>query len=209
MIPTTEPQDIREQENTRALILRAAAEVFADRGFDGSRIATIAARAEVPSGLLYHYFPSKRALFEAALGEAFGPYVTQMTALLEGADPTLESLEQLVRQYFEILRENPRLARIAGWWYASIGWVESPEPAHAIWKIKQSAVAFVGRLRQAGAVRHDADPEGVVLSILALCQHWHMSYGENLHLLKLEADQDPHGVRLEQIVDLIVRSLRP
>lgn len=204
-----EAQKTRDAERTKAAILTAAAEVFADKGFDGSRVATIATLAEVPSGLLYHYFPSKRALFEAALGQAFSPYVERMTAALANAEPRLESLDQLVRQYFAILRDNPRLARMVGWWYASLGWVESPEPAHAIWKIKQAAVSFVERLQQSGAVRHDADPEGVVLSILALCQHWHMSHGENLHLLRLGANQDPHEVRLTQILDFMNRGLRP
>lgn len=205
----TEPHKARDPERTKAAILTAAAEVFADKGFDGSRVALIANRADVPTGLLYHYFPSKRALFEAALSQAFNPYVERLTMLLAAAEPRLESLELMVRQYFGILRDNPRLARIVGWWYASLGWVESPEPAHAIWRIKQAAVTFVERLQHSGAVRHDADPEGVVLSILALTQHWHMSHGENLHLLKLGANQDPHEVRLRQIVDFMHRGLRP
>jgi AcrR family transcriptional regulator len=204
-----EVQKSRDAERTRSAILSAAADVFADRGFDGSRIALIADRAEVPTGLLYHYFPSKRALFEATLNQAFGPSIERMAAGLAAADPGIESLERLVRQYFGMLRENPRVARLAAWWYASLGWVESPEPSHAIWKIKEAAVAFVERLQGSGAIRNDADPEGVVLSIIALCQHWHMSHGENLHLLKLGADQDPHEVRLKQIVDVLYRGLRP
>ena len=199
----------RDPERTRTAILEAAAEVFADKGFDGSRIALIATRADVPSGLLYHYFPSKRALFDAALNQAFGPHVEQMTAVIATAEPKLESLEKLVRAYFQILRENPRLSRIVGWWYACLGWVECPEPAHSIWKIKVAAVTFVERLQQSGAVRRDADPEGVVLSILALCQHWHMSHGENLHLLKLDKNENPHEVRLNQIVDFMHRGLTP
>lgn len=204
-----ELQKTRDPERTRAAILAAAAEVFADKGFDGSRIALIAKLADVPSGLLYHYFPSKRALFDAALNDAFSPHVERMTGVLASAEPRLESLEQVVRAYFKILRDNPRLSRIVGWWYACLGWVECPEPAHAIWKIKVAGVAFVERLQKSGAVRHDTDPEGVVLSILALCQHWHMSHGENLHLLRLDANANPHEVRLNQIVDFIIRGLRP
>lgn len=204
-----ESSKARDPERTRAAILGAAVEVFADKGFDGSRIALIARLADVPSGLLYHYFPSKRALFDAALNEAFGPHVERMTGVLASAEPRLASLEQVVRAYFKILRENPRLSRIVGWWYACLGWVECPEPAHSIWEMKKAGVAFVERLQQSGAVRRDADPEGVVLSILALCQHWHMSHGENLHLLRLDANENPHEVRLNQIVDFINRGLLP
>lgn len=205
----TESTRARDPERTRGAILAAAAEVFADRGFDGSRVAVIASRADVPSGLLYHYFPSKRALFEATLGQAFGPSIDQLTGALAQAEPTFASLELLVRRYFTMLRDNPRLARLAGWWYASVGWTQGPAPAHAIWEIKRAAVAFVERLQQGGAVRRDADPEGVVLTIIALCQHWHMSHGENLHLLRLAPEQDPHEVRLGQIVDVVGRGLHP
>lgn len=204
-----EPQKSRDPERTRTAILEAAAEVFAEKGFDGGRVAQIARQAEIPGGLLYHYYPSKRALFEATLDQAFGPHVEQMTRALETFEPRLEALEQVVRAYFRILRENPRLSRLVGWWYACLGWVDCPQPAHSIWRIKQAAVAFVERAQQAGAVRRDADAEGVVLSVIALCQHWHLSHGENLHLLRLSQNDDPHEVRLNQIVDFINRGLRP
>ncbi|MFI6924611.1 TetR family transcriptional regulator [Nonomuraea spiralis] len=53
---------------TRQRLLRAAAEVFAERGYDGTRVADIAAAAGVSNGALYAHFGSKAELLVAALG---------------------------------------------------------------------------------------------------------------------------------------------
>ena len=54
-------------EQTRERLLLAAADVFARRGYDGTRVADIAAEAEVSSGALYAHFGSKAQLLVAAL----------------------------------------------------------------------------------------------------------------------------------------------
>jgi AcrR family transcriptional regulator len=52
---------------TRERLLRAAAEVFAQRGYDGTRVADIAAAAGVSNGALYAHFRSKAELLTGAL----------------------------------------------------------------------------------------------------------------------------------------------
>jgi AcrR family transcriptional regulator/ferredoxin len=52
---------------TRQRLLRAAADVFAERGYDGTRVADIAAAAGVSNGALYAHFASKAELLVDAL----------------------------------------------------------------------------------------------------------------------------------------------
>jgi AcrR family transcriptional regulator len=52
---------------TRDRLLRAAADVFAERGYDGTRVADIAAAAGVSNGALYAHFASKADLLVDAL----------------------------------------------------------------------------------------------------------------------------------------------
>ena len=54
-------------EETRERLLLAAADVFARRGYDGTRVADIAMAADVSSGALYAHFGSKAELLVAAL----------------------------------------------------------------------------------------------------------------------------------------------
>jgi AcrR family transcriptional regulator len=68
---------------TRARLLQAAAEVFAERGYDGTRVADIATAAGVSNGALYAHFASKAELLIAALHTHGRRLLTQMLA----ADP--------------------------------------------------------------------------------------------------------------------------
>jgi TetR/AcrR family transcriptional repressor of nem operon len=53
--------------STRERLLRAAADVFGARGYDGTRVSDIALAAELSNGALYAYFGSKAELLVGAL----------------------------------------------------------------------------------------------------------------------------------------------
>jgi AcrR family transcriptional regulator len=55
-------------------ILAAAKGEFAERGFTGSRVESIARRAGVNPALVLYYFKSKEALYTAILREIFGEF---------------------------------------------------------------------------------------------------------------------------------------
>ena len=77
---------------TRERLLRAAAEVFAERGYDGTRVVDIAAAAGVSNGALYAHFGSKAELLVAAL-RAHG---RRELADLLAADPSRPVTELLL-----------------------------------------------------------------------------------------------------------------
>lgn len=52
--------------DTRGRILGAAREAFGERGYEGTSVRGIAARAGVDAALVHHYFGSKQRLFVAA-----------------------------------------------------------------------------------------------------------------------------------------------
>jgi len=54
-------------EQTRAALLTAAAEAFAEHGFTATSITQIAASARVTKGAVYHHFSDKQSLFEAVM----------------------------------------------------------------------------------------------------------------------------------------------
>src|SRR5690349_8455643 len=57
------------QARTRAALLQAGAEVFVERGFAGSSVEAIAARAGFTRGAFYSNFASKEELFAELLQE--------------------------------------------------------------------------------------------------------------------------------------------
>jgi AcrR family transcriptional regulator len=68
---------------TRARLLRAAADAFAARGYDGTRVADIAAAAGVSNGALYAHFGSKAELLVESLRAHGGRVLADLLA----ADP--------------------------------------------------------------------------------------------------------------------------
>src|SRR3712207_3582815 len=77
---------------TRERLLSAAADVFAQRGYDGTRVADIAAAAGVSNGALYAHFGSKADLLVAALRR----HGRRMLAELFAAEPDRPITELLL-----------------------------------------------------------------------------------------------------------------
>ena len=102
-------------ERRRQLLERATA-LFATHGYDELSMAKLAREAGISKPLLYHYFPSKRDLFEAVLSEAAEQHLRRIET-----DDTLSPAAQLtaaVDAYLTWIEENTgayeKLLRSAG-----------------------------------------------------------------------------------------------
>jgi AcrR family transcriptional regulator len=75
-------------QDTQAALLRAARELFAEKGFAGTGTEEIVARARVTRGALYHHFRGKadlfRAVMQAVAGELAQQLVTQQLSRAAG-----------------------------------------------------------------------------------------------------------------------------
>src|SRR5215472_12726363 len=72
------------EKDTRARILQAALQEFAEEGYAGARTDRIAKRARVNIALVFYYFKSKDQLYGAVLEQIF-------TDWRHAVDPALES----------------------------------------------------------------------------------------------------------------------
>jgi AcrR family transcriptional regulator len=68
ILPGTTRHD-RRRERTRGELLAAAKRLLATKGFHGTKIAAIAAAADVGTGTFYLHFPTKDALFSELVRE--------------------------------------------------------------------------------------------------------------------------------------------
>jgi AcrR family transcriptional regulator len=109
---SSEPRWRRRKADRPGEIVRAALEVFAERGFAAARLEDVAARAGVSKAALYLYFATKADLFHAVVGQAVAPNLAPVRALAARADlPFVEVVPLILAQ----------VARIAG--ASSIGGV--------------------------------------------------------------------------------------
>jgi len=120
-----------DAEGTREAILNAAEEVFAEHGFDGARIDTIAETAGYNKSLIFHYYGDKLGLYTAVLQRidqqgtelqirVIGPLLTD-ESLTSDANKFSTFLRTVVHLIFDLLIENPRMLRMLAW-EAAEGW---------------------------------------------------------------------------------------
>jgi AcrR family transcriptional regulator len=89
-----------------AELQQAAADVFAEKGFEAATMTEIAARAGAPIGSLYQFFPTKEALADT-LVQNYAELIADDLQQLE-ARAGLVEVETLVEGLFGLLRSRPR-----------------------------------------------------------------------------------------------------
>lgn len=98
----------------RRIILNAAAELFADHGYDRTSIRDIARRVGLLPGSVYHYFPSKDELFLSVHREGFERTLERVkNAAASGADPW-DCLRRACEVHVEGIVMGSPVDRIAG-----------------------------------------------------------------------------------------------
>jgi AcrR family transcriptional regulator len=103
----------RPSEFTRERIMKAAVQLFAQRGYDGASIRAIVARARVNQAAINYHFAGKDGLYRAVLGAAFGA-LTERQLEDAGKLKTLsreDALRQFVRHQLRPLTSRDEMSR--------------------------------------------------------------------------------------------------
>jgi TetR/AcrR family transcriptional regulator, fatty acid metabolism regulator protein len=100
-----------EPEKRRA-ILHAAVRVFADKGYQGCRIADVARAAHVAYGLVYHYFRNKDELLESVFAEQWAILINAIQAIDEGPGTAADKLAGIYGFVFDVYRTAPAAVRV-------------------------------------------------------------------------------------------------
>jgi AcrR family transcriptional regulator len=169
------PRAERERE-----MLRAAAEVFGERGYSGASMDEIAARAGITKPMLYSYFDSKDGLF-AACGEAAAALLTERVrdAAAQRELPPDQRLWRGLLSVFEFIGEHREL------WFAfnAPGTNAAPPGAGEIAAHGRRAMnELLEEVLMAGAISEGVAPEAageaaplahaLTGSVLAIADWW-------------------------------------
>ncbi len=104
------PRLAREQRVDE--ILKAARDLFCEKGYEAAAVAEIAQRIGVVEGTIYKYFATKRELLLSVLEhwyeEMFGDYARDLARL----DGHRARLHLLVWRHLRAVRDNPLLCRL-------------------------------------------------------------------------------------------------
>lgn len=86
----------RRKQARPSEIIDAGLKEFAEKGFADTRLEDVAHRAGIVKGTIYLYFPSKEALFIAALRDRVTPVIDHVDGLTESYEGSAEELLRVV-----------------------------------------------------------------------------------------------------------------
>jgi AcrR family transcriptional regulator len=157
-------------------VLDAALALFADKGFAGTTIPDVMARASVGASSLYRLFPSKEALANAVFREA----KARMLAQLYGSPP--EAFGKADAPVLQRVRGTPREVFEALWWRL-VAFARDDALAFRFLELQDHAAYLDGesrqldvtgagplylgflRLQEAGLMRADMRPDAMLAII--------------------------------------------
>jgi TetR/AcrR family transcriptional regulator len=206
---TTPPPVQRNPDRTRRRLLSAAIRLFAKHGFHAVSVDEIVALAKVNKRMVYHYFGSKDALFEAALVEVYGRIESIEFHAIELGQTPREKLARLLESYFDFLDAEPEFTRLLQW--------ENLEKGRHLRKENHLLTKnpFFARFRgivedgmAAGEFRQDLDIPHLLIHFIGLCFIYHsnrFSLSQSLELDLGDVDVKKQGLR--QVLTLVFEGI--
>jgi AcrR family transcriptional regulator len=143
-------------DERRKQLLDAGAELFARHSYDELSMAKIARAVGISKALLYHYFPSKQAYFQATLEQAAAELAETVQP-----DPDLPPVEQLAASLDAYLQWIERNAGAYAKLIASVGAV--PEVRELVERVRNDT---------ADRILQGISPQGAAPPLRAAVRGW-------------------------------------
>ena len=102
----------KRTEETKAMIIDAASELFALDGFDATSLRRIADKVGIKDPAILHHFPTKDALWEAVLAKSISPIVDLSLSLSDEDVEITRRVERILDGLIDFCQTNPRAARL-------------------------------------------------------------------------------------------------
>jgi AcrR family transcriptional regulator len=202
-------KETRKKETVRR-ILDAAAQVFAEIGYQGARIDRIASRAGVNKAMIYYHIGDKKALYTRVLHEVFRGTAAHMADNINRAETPLAKIKAYIHSIGETLEKHPQLPHIMMRELAS-GGLDLPElVVHDLASIIRSISTVIMEGRTRGEFL-DVDPLVLHLMVIGGIAYYQASAPLRLkysHMMEelIEDKADKNGFDLLSQIERIILS---
>lgn len=198
------PKTDREKE-----ILHAALAEFAQKGFEGARLQTIADNIGVTKAMIHYYYETKENLFREVFREACDTVMGSLLNILETEEPLFKKIEQFVGAAIERFHTEPALVN-----FITSALNRNPESTVRLMQelMAYDASIFEKQLREAASNYEIASIESrhVVVNMLSLCMFPYTARTFVSELLSMENEetyQDFLKSRKGIVIDTIINWL--
>jgi AcrR family transcriptional regulator len=167
------------EPNRRAELLRAAARLFVEKGFDATTTRDIADAVGMRSGSPFYHFRSKQELLKTAMVEGLDAGYTRLLAAIDGVGEPEQRLRILVRTHLGTLLEGECPAPMLLGETRALDAAAHAEIAAAFDRYQVPWQATLDELAQAGKIPSAASPVRLLLfGMLNWSKHWYRADGK-------------------------------
>ena len=99
----------QDNEKIEQRILRAASEVFLERGYTATNMTLIAEKAGIGRPSLYYYYREKDKIFNELFGSFVKRVFPSVVEIIKRDEPIERRLDSFVDNYFSQLQSEPRI----------------------------------------------------------------------------------------------------
>jgi len=171
-----------EPANRRAVILRQAARVLLEKGFDGASMEVIAREAGVTKPGLYYHFKSKTELLFAVMTFAMDELERETFASLVKTDSPQEKLRVILQTHARMITcDKDRAFTLL--MTTELGALESEDRRVVVQRLRSYRMLIQATLQQLsgeGRLRPGVDPEvaaHTLMGMVAWLSFWYRSEG--------------------------------
>jgi AcrR family transcriptional regulator len=190
-------------ERTRRRLLELAVTRFAADGYRRTSVSAVAREAGLTPAAAYAYFPSKEALFAAAVDVDADALIHEALERVAGGSPVRERLVLVLAELRAALDRHPLARRVlAG---------REPEVTGrllglpALTALRETVAADLDAGRDAGTVRDDLDSPAVALGLQTIALALLMAQLQ----VEAVADPDEQEARIAAVLAVLDAALRP
>lgn len=151
---------------THAVILNAAGEIFAERGFTETDLQSVADRIGLTKGALYGHFPSKAALAAAVIEDFERSWAEVTTTARHSSRPAFQTLTRLLLELSRRTAEDIRFLSGLRLTMAAARAQGAEEPHLA--ELYDLLASLVLLAQEQGDIRTGHRPELLVLLLISL-----------------------------------------
>ena len=101
-----------EKVDKKDQIIQAAIDLFAEKGFEGTSIRELAARADVNLAMVNYYFGSKEKLFEAMVEQKANSTLAQLEEIESSNAGEMEKIEAIIESYVDRFINQHKFNRV-------------------------------------------------------------------------------------------------
>lgn len=161
-------------QEKRMEILKAAVDLFSERGFERTTVDEIAARANVGKGTIYLYFANKEQIFIAIIESGIQYIVNSMDEILSQSGDFHQRFQEMFRQHLQFAEDHRKFYQLFLKEGLNLKFIGDKESQARIMKLHQKIHQQLTQLIQIGIDQNQiriGDPSIFAFALSGIMSH--------------------------------------